>query len=273
MTARDYPVTFGYGAVDNEYYFASKPHRGNDRPTPNGTSIYIGDTLIGLTGATGRVSGAHLHTQAGSDEWCQNTWNPGSLEFQPGTVAHVGTADQWGNYIIINTGGGYICYAHLSKIYVQEGQVIKGAVSAGGNTVDTLKSMFWRLLGREIDQDAINHYTDQVNKKGWEFVYNDIKNSAEGQADWDRRNPARVAQLEANSAMLADVTRQLNELKAMPAKEVIKEVEKIVEVTKEVKVEVPVYVHDQETKDNVNAILKLVKSIWGSLTSLHKKIK
>lgn len=139
--------------------------------------------------------------------------------------------------------------------------------------MDLIKSMYWRLLGREADQDGINHYTSVIANQGVEFAYTDIKNSAEGQADWDRRNPSRVAQLEADSRELANVRVQLDAALKKTPDVTIKEVEKIVEVIKEVKVEVPVYVHDQETKDNVSAILKLVKSIWGSLTSLHKKIK
>ena len=84
------------------------------------------------------------------------------------------------------------------KSYVENFQQPQG----GDTTVDTIKSMYWRLLGREADQGGINTYADAAAKKGWEFVYNDLKNSAEGQADWQRRNPDRVAQLEATAAQL-----------------------------------------------------------------------
>lgn len=153
--------------------------------------------------------------------------------------------------------------------------------------MDTIKSMYWRLLGREADPGGIAHHTANVESKGWQFVYDDLKNSAEGQADWDRRNPARVAELEKKAAhtevlaaQLNSTSRQLAEVQAAlaneqakPPREVIKEVEKIVEKPIEVIKTVPVYTHDQETKDNVSAILKLLKSVWGSLTSLHKKVK
>lgn len=257
MSARDYSVSFPYGATSSPYSPAS-PHRGNDRPCPNGTPIVIGDTTIGWTGMTGWATGPHLHTQAGTDEWCQRTFEPTGLEFQPGTVVHWGWADQWGNYVIIQVGGGYICYAHLSQTNVSVGQVINGSYT-GGTTVDTIKSMYWRLVGREADQGGINHYSKQASEKGWEFVYNDIKNSEEGQRDWDRRNPTRVAALE---QQLRDVQAALVNEQAKPPREVVKEVEKIVEV--------PVGGIDQTTKDSINETNGLVKAIKALIERIFK---
>jgi len=68
------------------------------------------------------------------------------------------------------------------------------------SAVDTIKSMYLRLLGRAADDGGIATYTDAATKKGWEFVYNDLKNSKEGQADWAWRNPDAVRALEANLA-------------------------------------------------------------------------
>lgn len=96
-------------------------------------------------------------------------------------------------------------------------------------------------------------------------------------------NQARVARNEAVASrdsqiailnkQLTDVQTALANEKNRPPEVVVKEVEKIVEKTVEVIKEVPVYTHDEETKANVSAILKLLKSVWGSLTSLHKKVK
>lgn len=65
-----------------------------------------------------------------------------------------------------------------------------------GGSVDTIKSMYWRLLGREADQGGIITYTEASRTKGWEYVYNTLKNSPEGQADWLWRNPEAVRLLE-----------------------------------------------------------------------------
>jgi hypothetical protein len=121
----------------------------------------------------------------------------------------------------------------------------------GGINVETLKSMYWRLLGREADAGGLSHYSQEATKNGWEFVYNDLKNSAEGQNDWNRRNPERVRILEQT---IVDLQTALRNEQNKPAKEVIKEVEKIVEKPVEVIKEVPVYTHDQETKTMITAI-------------------
>ena len=257
MSARDYAVTFPYGATTAPYSVSS-PHRGNDRPCPTGTPVVIGDTTIGWTGSTGWATGPHLHTQAGSDLYCQQTFNPTGLEFRGGTVAAKGWADQWGNYVIIQTNAGYICYAHLSQTNVTVGQVV-GGVSTGGTAVDTIKSMYWRLLGREADQGGIDTYVKAAGERGWEFVYNDLKNSAEGQADWDRRNPTRVAGLE---QQLADVRKALVDAQNKPPVEVVKVVEKIVEK--------PVGGIDEQTKATINETNAIVKWIQSLLSKIFK---
>jgi hypothetical protein len=143
----------------------------------------------------------------------------------------------------------------------------------GESTMETLKSMYWRLLGREADAGGLQHHSANVSSKGWEFVYNDLKNSTEGQNDWNWRNPDRVRQLEtANNqkdGIISDLKTALANEQAKPPKEVIKEVEKIVEKP----VEVPVYTHDKETKDNVNKILAMVTSIFDYFSGQYKSFK
>jgi hypothetical protein len=127
----------------------------------------------------------------------------------------------------------------------------------GGNAVETIKSMYWRLLGREADAGGITHHSASATKNGWEFVYNDLKNSAEGQNDWNRRNPERVRLLE---QQINDLSVALRNEQNKPAREVIKEVEKIVNV--EIVKEVPVYTHDEETKQSVSFIKNLLSRIF-----------
>jgi len=138
---------------------------------------------------------------------------------------------------------------------------------AEGGTVDTIKSMYWRLLGREAPQDDINTYSQVVGTKGWEFVYNDLKNSGEGQADWVRRNPERVANLERGLAdrdqTIAELRTALINAQNKPPVEVIKTVEKIVEKPVEVIKEVPVYTHDAQLTKEVLSIKGMLVNFIG----------
>lgn len=149
--------------------------------------------------------------------------------------------------------------------------------NTGGSTVDTIKSMYWRLLGREADQGGIDTYVKAASARGWDFVYNDLKNSAEGQADWTRRNPDRVASLEAGiqarDVRIQELQTALANEQSKPPREVIKEVEKIVEKPIEVVKEVPVYTHDQATADTVQATSKTVNSIKGMLVNFIGYVK
>ena len=74
-------------------------------------------------------------------------------------------------------------------------------------------------------------------------------------------------------SQLASVQQALANEQAKPPKEVVKEVTKIVEKPVEVvKVETK-YVHDEETKQNVNTILKFVTSIYNYFAGQFKSFK
>ena len=164
MSAKDYPITFGYGAQDGYYYgpngIIGPFHRANDRAMPTGTPIAIGDTVIGLSGNTGLSGGPHCHTQAGTDEWCQQTVKPDAYEFKPGKVVHVGWGDQWGNFVIIKVGSKYICYAHLKEAWVQPGQVIKEEIVIDNYNLNVLFRFF---LGRAPNDSEVKKYQGKVS--------------------------------------------------------------------------------------------------------------
>lgn len=126
--AQQFSVSFGYGAKDGKYYgpkgSVGPYHRGNDRLCPIGTPVIVNGVQIGLTGNTGKVSGAHLHTQAGLDKACQKDINPYALEFQPGTVVNAGTGPTWGKFVTVQVGSKFITYCHLSQITVNIGRVL-----------------------------------------------------------------------------------------------------------------------------------------------------
>lgn len=167
MSAANYTVNFGYKAQDGYYYGPNgkvgKYHRGNDRPCPSGTPIIISGVTIGLTGATGLVSGPHLHTQAcTAGRNYADDFDPGPYEFKNGTVVSAGWHSQFGNHIVIRVGGVDITYAHLSKINVSVGQTITSPSGAGGNNVfqndQEVKEAYLMLRGNE---------GSAAERKGW----------------------------------------------------------------------------------------------------------
>lgn len=149
--ASTYPVTFPYGATSSPYSVAH-PHRGDDRPTPSGTPVVISGVTIGLTGATGNVTGPHLHVQ----EWqsdVADTRKPQNA-FKPGTVIQTSSSSDFGNYITIKTADGWNdSYCHLSKINVTVGQVIGGDMPI---TSDQLDKLVKGMTLRDTSHDELN---------------------------------------------------------------------------------------------------------------------
>lgn len=193
MDASGYAVTFGYGEWDGTFYTPAKPHRGNDRPCFTGVPVVIAGVTIALTGATGKVAGAHLHTQTGTDANCQNTLSPNGYEFVPGVVQAVGTADQWGNFVIIkNDKGNYTCYAHLSKIMVAIGQIIRGNSNMENKITDVHRNLI-RVISSEVkgwDKDKVHSgFYDEQELKFWKGQnISDFSQQAWNEGDWYRKD-------------------------------------------------------------------------------------
>lgn len=190
MTAQDYKITFAYGAYGEAGYTKLRPHRGNDRPCPNGTPVVIEGTQIGLTGATGLVTGAHLHTQSGTDKACQNTFDGnGVTEFKAGTVVATGTASQWGKYVTLQVGDKYVTYCHLSEINVQIGQRIGEEMLNDGDSKNVT----------ELFDEKDSRFKNQA----WSAVFYNYLSGKIKQLKKDLDNATRIAN---------ERYRQINEL-------------------------------------------------------------
>ncbi len=126
-TAKDYDVSFGYkknnpigrwpsGATKYEFYGPFKQtinyigpyHRGEDQKMPVGIRVVINNTLVGLSGASGNVSGPHVH----GEKWTtlMRNWWRGKVNFKPvdlynikrgGRVVYAGWAQGYGNCVVI----------------------------------------------------------------------------------------------------------------------------------------------------------------------------
>lgn len=125
MKASDYKVSFPYGATTAPYSKAH-PHSGDDRAMPVGTPIDVGDTIIGLSGKTGKVTGSHLHIQ----KWKDGYLNPkgkglaDTIAF-PARVTEVDFNFEIGNYVrLVDADGVRWSYFHQSAVKVAKGTII-----------------------------------------------------------------------------------------------------------------------------------------------------
>src|SRR3990167_8069700 len=263
MSAQNYDVTFGYGAKDGKYYGTNGSiglyHKGNDRSTPVGTPIDIGGTTIGLTGKSGAVSGAHLHTQAGTDLACRNTFDPTPIEFKPGIVVATGFGNQWGNYITLQVGDKYITYAHLSQINVKVGQIIGGKNMKPATTqdVDDIIGALWGANKTNTPaQDIANHHKNWDGKPFydvWRASLDDPRTFAYADKCYKAIN---------NNPLQKEVDARDKKIAALEGD--IKNVyePKIKQLQSQV--------IDQTTKDQVAETNSIVKQIWSKITEIFK---
>jgi hypothetical protein len=218
MSARDYPVTFGYKAQDGKWYGPKGKiglyHLGNDRETPIGTLLEIAGEVIATTGDSGEVDGPHLHDQAWTGN-VANTRDPAPFEFQPGRVVDVGTASQWGKYITVEVNGVNITYAHLDEIYVGAGHVI------GGNMDEV---QHWKDVAQSR-QDSLVAIAKQKS-----VDYKDANDDAQVIANI-KTDEARIDQL---TIIVGDLEKQLLAESDKSAEQKLTEVKGLLDKAKEV---------------------------------------
>lgn len=169
MLVQDYPVTQAYG-YDPTYPLNNGFHRGIDYGCPKGTEVIVDGVVIGLSGATGAVTGPHLHL----GKWSGNTvLDPGlknGFNFSNAKVIAVAEDATNGKYIKLEADGYQWIYCHLSEQRVSVGQVIGGYMGFDYNSIpsDADKTKFFKnVLGR--DPSA----ADLANKVPWGKINED----------------------------------------------------------------------------------------------------
>ena len=129
MQAKDYPVTFPYGATTAPYSPAH-PHTGEDRKMPLGTAIEVNGVQVGIAGTTGQSTGVHTHTQRVFNGLVVHPQGGGFEVPQPTIVTETGyKKDSIGFYVRYRDGNGFIwSIFHMDKpagVHVGQ-QLIKG---------------------------------------------------------------------------------------------------------------------------------------------------
>lgn len=141
-----YPIYFPYGAKLFPFYGSvadgdgfngtiAPAHHGDDRTGATGGEVIVSGKQIGLSGATGTVTGPHLH----NDKYKQGKYTGvyvaafNRTYFKPtdafgitGTVIFAGDAGTAGKMVEIQATNGYnYRFLHLSRIDVGVGDIIK----------------------------------------------------------------------------------------------------------------------------------------------------
>lgn len=133
MTAKDYPVTELYGCQpgyplnQNLCPPGQGFHNGIDYGCPVGTPVVVNGVTIGLSGATGAVTGPHVHVGRwingqSTDPGVGNGW-----KFNSAVVTEINEDPTNGKYVRVQADGASWVYLHMSNNQlVSVGQVLQG---------------------------------------------------------------------------------------------------------------------------------------------------
>lgn len=151
MEAKDYPVTFKYGATTPPYSPAH-PHLGEDRKMPLRTPINVNGVLVGYAGTTGKSTGVHTHTQRVYGNSVVHPQGGGFEVPQPCVVTETGyKADSIGYYVRYRDGQGFIwSIFHMDKqaeVHVGQ-QLIKKEADVPATRQD-VTDIYQVVIGRD----------------------------------------------------------------------------------------------------------------------------
>lgn len=148
--------------------------------------------------------------------------------------------------------------------YVYPPSLVNETVNQGGSEVasrEQVNTIYKAVLMREGDPGGLANYTGRDANQ----IISEMINSNERKSLEQRYRDLETVLKQTQDALANEQNK--------PPKEVVKEVQVIVEKPVEVVKEVVVYAHDNETKENVKLILKIVQSLKGSVANLFKVIK
>lgn len=161
--ASQYPITTPYGNVPG-YPLNNGFHNGIDYGCPTGTPIVVNGVTIGLSGATGYVTGPHLHVGKWSGGTVMDPGVGGGFHFNSAKVTEINEDATNGKYVRVQGDGYSWVYLHMSdNNKVSVGQVLEGDDMADKVDVNMSRVLQHGILGRNgLDgrPDALAGQTD-----------------------------------------------------------------------------------------------------------------
>lgn len=154
MSAKDFPITQGYG-YDPSYPLNGGNHLGIDYGAPVGTPVVVNGVTIGLTGATGAVTGPHLHVGRWVNGAATDPGVGGGFQFNDAVVTQIASNTTDGNYVRIQGDGASWVYLHLSNnTMVSVGQRLQGDLDMAAIGYDTANQIHQDLTGQSWDKGS-----------------------------------------------------------------------------------------------------------------------
>jgi len=186
--ASQFPVTFGFGAVDDGFYgkggSIGPTHRGEDRAMPKNTPIIInGNTTIGFSGNTGASSAPHLHIGKFVNGQATHPQGQGFNLKVPAKITGVFEDPTNGKYVTINDADGVRwVYLHLNSQTAYIGQLItEEDMPRRLIPPETVREHYQNYAGINLPADSPNlqnRYEDPNDDEFWRGLVpmmNDIR--------------------------------------------------------------------------------------------------
>lgn len=216
--ASQFPVTEGFGCQPGYPLNTGvcPPgqgyHNGIDYGCPSGTSIVVNGVVIGISGATGYVTGPHLHVGRWVGGVATNPGVGGGFHFASAMVTGVSEDATNGKYVRVQGDGASWVYLHMSdNSKVKIGQILQGGNVSDNTQLALDREQYLARIGAEVSVNAPidSHAVDQIIAN-IRTLY--AQNNAVTQIAEDRLNQIKQLQSGATGDYVP-VTEQLYEKK------------------------------------------------------------